>query len=57
MVLISKAESKELNKKYKIKFGENGISHTYSRNPHYYLCESPRNMGALNKLRQSKIIK
>lgn len=56
LVLISKAESIELNK-MGVRYGENGISHTYTSNKHYYLCESKYNMDKLKTLRESKKIK
>lgn len=48
MIKISKEAAHKLNKEFKIRFGENGISHT--KNSHhrtYYLCESENNLRAL----------
>ena len=57
LIKISKEESLELNKKYGIPYGENGISHTYTRYQHYYLCENRRNMQSLEKIRRDKLLK
>ena len=56
MIQITKQEALELNKKYKIPFGENGISRTYSGRRHkYYLCEVARNLRQYHKVHDSKI--
>lgn len=56
MVNITKKEALELNS-IGVKFGTNGISKTYSSNPHYYLCESNYNLQQLNKIRKAKVVK
>lgn len=56
MVKISKNEAMVLNKVYKIPFEENGISHTWSKYRHYYLCEGRKNMAYLDKIRRKQII-
>lgn len=48
---ISKQEAHILNKNYGVPFGSYGISHSFTRYKKYYLCESPKNMNALNKIR------
>jgi hypothetical protein len=56
VIRITKQEALELNKKYKVPFGENGISHTYSGRHHkYYLCEVARNLRNYSKVHDSKI--
>lgn len=56
MIQITKQEALELNKKYHVPFGENGISHTYSGRRHkYYLCEVARNLKSYHKIHDSKI--
>lgn len=55
LVKISKEEAMELNKRFNVAYGENGISHTYTRYQHYYLCENKRNMNCLEKIRKEKI--
>ena len=56
MIKISSEEAKELNK-MGVKYGENGISRTHGHKKHYFLCESKKNIGFLNGLRQKYIIK
>lgn len=42
-----------LNRDYKIPYKrEGGISHTYTKNKKYYLCEDKRNIKALLKVRE-----
>lgn len=56
MLQITKQEAIELNKRYKIPFGENGISRTYSGRHHkYYLCELEKNLRNYHKVHDSKI--
>lgn len=56
MIQITKQEALELNKKYGVPFGENGISRTYSGRRHkYYLCEVARNMKGYHYIHDSKI--
>lgn len=50
---ITKKEAIKLNKEYGVPYGEDGISHTCSRR-HYFLCESKRNLNALDKIRVYK---
>lgn len=55
MINISKNEAHRLHNEYGVKWKDDGISHTYSRNgKHYYLCTSPYNMQALKELRSKK---
>ena len=56
MIKISKNEAKILHDKYKIQFGENGISHSWSKYHHYYLCEGRKNMSCLEKIRNKQTI-
>lgn len=56
MVSITKSEARELNSRYKIRYGENGISKS-GTGRHYYLCESEWNMKKLNKLRKLNTVK
>jgi hypothetical protein len=56
MIKISNFEAKKLNE-LGVNYGENGISHTYGHNRHYFLCESKKNMNMLEQLRQKSIIK
>lgn len=56
MIKISSEEAKELNK-MGVKYGENGISHTYGHHKSYFLCESKKNLNLLNELRQKSICK
>ena len=56
MVKISKAEAIELNKRFNVPYSENGISHTWTRYKHYYLCENKRNLNCLDKIRKEKVI-
>ena len=52
MILISKENAHRLNKEYKIRFGDNGISATGVNKGRrkYYLCESEYNVRCLFKL-------
>lgn len=52
IVQITKQEAMILNRDYKIRYGENGISHTYTKNRKYYLCERMYNINALEKIRK-----
>ena len=54
---ISKEEAHVLNKEHGVSFGCYGISHTYTKHKKYYLCESSKNMQALNKVRSRMISK
>ena len=55
MIQISKETAHKLNAEYGVPFKDDGISHSYSkRGKKYYLCESKRIMGALNKLLNTK---
>ena len=54
LVGISKDEARILNETYNVKFGACGISHTYTRHKKYFLCESDRNLAALNEIRGVK---
>ena len=54
---ISKNEALKLNKEYNVPFGENGISHTYAKYHHYFLCPSGYNLSALDKIRKDRIAK
>ena len=54
MIKITKEEATMLNKKYGVPFQENGISHTYTRYKHYYLCENKKNLSCLSKVRSQK---
>ena len=55
MVNISKNEAHRLHDEYGVKWKDDGISHTYSRNgKHYYLCESKKNLQLLQQLRSKK---
>lgn len=38
-----------------VKWGENGISHTYSKYHHYYMTENQKNIKLLANYRNSKI--
>ena len=52
IVQITKQEAMILNRDYKIRYAENGISHTYTKNRKYYLCERTYNINALEKIRK-----
>ena len=54
LIKISKEDAKCLNKEYGIKFGEGGISHSYTKNRKYYLCESKYNMNIFRKMTKEK---
>ena len=55
MVSITKAEAHKLHEEYGVRWKDEGISHTYSKNgKHYYLCESKYNMRALREIRSNK---
>lgn len=56
MIKISKEEKEWLVSKG-VKFGENGISHTYNKNKHYYLCENRPNMSLHRKFWNDKIVR
>lgn len=56
MIKISKQEAMKLNKEYKIPFGENGISHSWSKYTHYYLCEGRKNLACLDKIRRKQLL-
>ena len=38
-----------------VKWGENGVSHTYAKYHHYYLTESQKNIKLLKNYRLSKM--
>lgn len=48
MLRITEAEKRYLTT-HGVGYGENGISHTYSHNQHYYICETPKNKELLKK--------
>lgn len=54
---ISKQEAHILNENYGVPFGSYGISHTFTKHRKYYLCESPKNMNALNRIRGIEVPK
>jgi hypothetical protein len=56
LLRISKEEAKILYKEHNVPFGENGISHTWAKNRHYYLCESDKNMNKLEKIRRKQLV-
>lgn len=39
-----------------VKWGENGISHTYTKYHHYYMTESQKNLRLLKTYRESKLV-
>lgn len=45
-----------LSKNYNIPFGENGISRTWSKYTHYFLCEGRKNMACLDKIRRKQTV-
>lgn len=54
MIKISNIEAKELNKTFKIQYGENGISvhgKSKTKGKSHYLCESKYNIKCINKIR------
>ena len=57
IIKISKSEALELNKKYGVPYGEYGISHTWNKSKHYFLCESKKNISNLRKIRNKIITK
>lgn len=56
IVLITKQEAMILNRKYKIPFGEDGISHTYTKSRKYYICENKYNINALENIRKIQTV-
>lgn len=56
MIKITKSEAMELVK-LGVPYRENGISHDYSGHKHYWLCEHPRNMALLERIRTEKVVK
>lgn len=40
-----------------VKWGENGISHTYTKYHHYYMTESQKNIRLLKNYRESRLVK
>lgn len=50
MIKITKKEAIEL-RKMGVSDKTNGITHTYGHHKHYYLCESPRNLELLMRIR------
>ena len=57
LVQITKEEAHVLNSRYRVPFKENGISHTYSKNKHYYLSDYKNNLKYLQKIRDEKLIR
>ena len=55
LIKITKQEAKKLHE-LGVQYGENGISRTHNHQKHYFLCESKKNLGILNKLRNKSII-
>ena len=41
---------------YNIPYGENGISHSYTKNRKYYLCSREYNLNALEKIRKIQTV-
>jgi hypothetical protein len=56
LVKISKQEALKLNKDYGVPFGENGISHSWAKYQHYYLCEGRKNIACLEKIRRKQLV-
>lgn len=56
ILLISKKEATTLNEEYGVRYGENGISHTYTKSRKYYLCENKYNLNALEKIRKNQTV-
>ena len=54
LIKIRKEEAKKLNT-LGVPYGENGISHTHGHHMHYYLCESKKNIGLLEKMRRESM--
>lgn len=52
MISITKNEMEYLTKECGVKFGENGISHTWGHRRHYFLCESRYNTKKLFEYRK-----
>ena len=50
MIKITKKEAEQL-RKMGVSDKSNGISHTVGHHKHYYLCESPKNLELLCKIR------
>lgn len=55
MIQITKQEAMALLKKG-IGFTEGGISRTYSKHHHYFLCETAKNLRELKKIREEKVL-
>jgi hypothetical protein len=55
IIPITKQEAEYLANVKNVKFGENGISHTYGHHRHYYLCENRYNLCVLKEYRKSQI--
>ena len=45
-----------LNEEYGVRYGENGISHTYTKSRKYYLCENKYNLNALENIRKIQTV-
>ncbi len=54
MIQIAKEIAHKLNKEYGVVFGENGISHSTTKNKKYYLAETKYNLKALKSLNEEK---
>lgn len=54
MIKITKDEMNHLINKG-VRWGEGGISHTYTKYHHYYLTESKPNLTLLRQYRESKM--
>ncbi len=50
MIKITKEEAQQL-RRMGVSDRVNGITHTYGHHKHYYLCESPRNLELLKRIR------
>ena len=57
IIPITKDEAQRLNKEYGVKFGDYGISSTYSKPKKFYLTPVKRNIDALNEIRGVKTYK
>lgn len=56
IIKISKQEALKLNTEYGVPYREDGISHTYTKHRHYFLCENRYNMNAIRKIRNESIV-
>lgn len=55
MIQITQKEALQLNKEYKVPFGENGLFKTRSGKKKYYLSETARNMRLFHKVHDCHI--